>query len=118
MTAAFGGIPSEVSEVSDVDGGITVLGAADVDGGITILGAAAAPGLNLRDVSWAVWEFERYAQVRSGPFLGKPYVGDQACRNDQSNKCTSSNSFRAPSSRTMLPCRDPLIANAHARRYF
>ena len=43
--------------MSDVDGGITLLEAADVDGGITILGAAAAPGLNLRDVSWAVWEF-------------------------------------------------------------
>ena len=65
-----------------MDGGITLLEAADVDGGITILEAAAAPGLNLRDVSWAVWD-SRYAQVRSGPF-GKPYVGERARRNDQS----------------------------------
>ena len=61
---------------------------------------------------------KRYAQVRSGPFLRKPYVGDQACPNDQSNKRTSSNSFRARSSRAMQPSRDPLIANAHAHRYF
>ena len=98
-----------------------------MDGGITFFKAADVALVNLR---WAsavqtccacvlgCLGVRRYAQVRSGPFLGKPNVGDQACRNDQSNKCTSSNSFRAPSSRTMLPCRDPLIANAHARRYF